>query len=394
MENANDTSCRPLAVNSIYASLGTTVFEVMSRLAAEKGAVNLGQGFPEDDGPRDILEAAARATLEGSNQYPPMRGLPELRQAVAAHYAAHHNIKLDWQREVTITSGATEAIAAALLAFIEPGDEVVLFEPLYDAYLPMVRRAGGVPRIVRLQPPYWRLERDAVAAAFSGKTRVVVINTPLNPSASVMSRAELAMLAELCREHDATVVSDEVWEHVLFDGACFDSMLHVLRDRTLKIGSAGKMFSLTGWKVGFACGAPALTEAFAKAHQFLTFTTPPNLQRAVAYALGKPRSYFEEMRVSLQRARDRLVGALTGEGFSMLPARGAYFVSVDLAASGIDMDGERFARHAAEHGVAVIPFSAFYAESGAPSLVRLCFAKRDETLDRGAEALARAKRAA
>jgi N-succinyldiaminopimelate aminotransferase len=381
-------------MNSVYASLGTTVFEIMSRLAAERGAVNLGQGFPEEDGPRDILEAAARAILEGPNQYPPMRGLPELRQVVAAHYREHQRVELDWQREVAITSGATEAIAAALLAFIEPGDEVVLFEPLYDAYVPMVRRAGGVPRIVRLQPPCWRLEREAVEAAFSDRTRVVVVNTPLNPSASVMSRAELEMLAALCVKHNAIVVSDEVWEHVLFDGAEHVSMLDVLRDRTLKIGSAGKMFSLTGWKVGFACGAPALMDQFAKAHQFLTFTTPPNLQRAVTYALGKERAYFETMRAGFQRARDRLVSALAAEGFVTLPARGAYFVSVDLAASGIGMSDEAFAKHAVEHGVATIPISAFYASPGAPALVRLCFAKRDETLDRGAEALARAKRAA
>lgn len=381
-------------MNCVYASLGATVFETMSRLAAEKGAVNLGQGFPEDDGPRDILEAAARATLDGPNQYPPMRGLPELRQAVAAHYREHQRIELDWQREITITSGATEAIAAALLAFIEPGDDVVLFEPMYDAYLPMVRRAGGIPRIVRLNPPHWRLERDALAAAFSERTRVVVINTPHNPCASVISGEELALLAEFCRAHDAIVVSDEVWEHVTFDGVQHASMLQALRERTLKIGSAGKMFSLTGWKVGFACGAPALTEQFVKAHQFLTFTTPPNLQRAVAYALGKERAYFEDMRAGFQRARDRLVGALAGEGFVLLPARGAYFVSIDLAASGVGMDDVAFARHAIEHGVATIPLSGFYATPEPPNLVRLCFAKRDDTLDRGAEALIRAKRSA
>ena len=381
------------AMNSLYASLGTTVFETMSRLAAERGAVNLGQGFPEDDGPRDILEAAARATLEGPNQYPSMRGLPELRQAVAAHYNAHHALDLDWASEVTITSGATEAIAAALLAFIEPGDEVVLFEPLYDAYLPMVKRAGGVPRIVRLEPPHWRFERETVAAAFSDKSRVVIINTPLNPSASVMSRAELELVADLCRKHDAVCVSDEVWEHLLFDDAEHVSMLNILRDRTLKIGSAGKMFSLTGWKVGFACGAPELTELFAKAHQFLTFVTPPNLQRGVTYGLSKPATYFTGMRAAFQRSRDRLKSALEGEGFVTLPSRGAYFLSIDLAASGIDMSDDAFARAVIDHGVATIPFSAFYANPGAPALVRLCFAKRDETLDRGAEALIRAKRA-
>ncbi|HRK63333.1 MAG TPA: aminotransferase [Terricaulis sp.] len=380
-------------MNPIFAALGTTIFEATSRLAAERGAINLGQGFPETDGPIDVREAAARALVERSNQYPPMRGLPELRQAVAAHYNAHHGLDLDWAREVTITSGATEAIAAALLAFINPGDEVVLFEPLYDSYLPMVRRAGGVPRIVRLHPPHWRFDRAALEAAFTERTRVVVLNTPLNPTASVFAHEDLALLAEFCVKHDCVAVSDEVWEHVLFDGRSFDSMLHVLRERTLKIGSAGKMFSLTGWKVGFACAAPALTEVFAKAHQFLTFTTPPDLQHGVAYGLGKERAYFEEMRAGFQRSRDRLVGALEGEGFVTLPAAGAYFVTVDLRASGIGMSDEDFARHCIEHGVAVIPFSAFYADPGAPALVRLCFAKSDATLDRGAEALARAKRA-
>jgi aspartate/methionine/tyrosine aminotransferase len=258
----------------------------------------------------------------------------------------------------------------------------------------MVRRAGGVPRIVRLHPPHWRIDRAALEAAFSDRTRGVMLNTPLNPSASVFAREDLALIAELCVKHDCVAISDEVWEHVLFDGRAFDSMLHVLRDRTLKIGSAGKMFSLTGWKVGFACGAPDLTELFAKAHQFLTFTTPPNLQHAVAFGLAKERAYFEAMRAGYQRGRDRLVAAIEGEGFVTLPAAGAYFVSVDLKASGIAMSDEAFARHCVEHGVVVIPFSAFYANPGAPALVRLCFAKNDDTLDRGAEALARAKKSA
>ena len=380
-------------MNRVFANLPTTIFEVMSRLAAEKGAINLGQGFPEDDGPADVRELAARAMIEGPNQYPPMRGLAVLREAVAEHYRAHQNIDLDWRREVTITSGATEALAAALLAFIETGDEVILFEPLYDAYLPMVQCAGGVPRIVRLEPPHWRFDAEKLAAAFTPKTRVVMINTPHNPAASVLPPEDLALLADLCRKHDAIVISDEVWEHVLFDGRAHASMLHHLRERTLKIGSAGKMFSLTGWKVGFACGAPDLTEAFARAHQFLTFTTPPGLQAAVAYGLGKERAYFETMRAEFQRGRDRFDQALRQEGFATLPAQGAYFLSIDLAASGIALSSEDFARHAIVHGVATIPYSAFYASPGAPDLVRLCFAKRDETLDRGAEALANAKRA-
>lgn len=381
-------------MNSVFAALGTTVFEVMSRLAAETGAINLGQGFPEEDGPLDIREAAARALVEESNQYPPMRGVPRLRQAVAEHYRAHHSIDLDWAREVTITSGATEALAAALLAFIEPGDEVVLFEPMYDSYLPMVRRAGGVAKLVRLEPPDWRLDEPRLAAAFTSKTRAVLLNTPLNPTGSAFSSEELALIAKYCVAHDAVAISDEVWEHVLFDGRAYASMLHALRDRTLKIGSAGKMFQLTGWKVGFACGAPALTEAFAKAHQYLTFTTPPALQHAVAYGLGKERAYFEAMRADFQGSRDRMAGALAQEGFVSLPAQGAYFLSVDLKRSGIDATDEAFALHCVKQaGVAVIPFSAFYADDGAPAIVRLCFAKRDETIDRGVEALARARRA-
>lgn len=381
-------------MNSVYASLQPTIFTVMSALAQELGAVNLGQGFPEEDGPRDIREAAARACLEGPNQYPPMQGLPALREAVAAHYHAHHGVPLDWKSEVTITSGATEAIAAAILASVEPGDEVVLIEPMYDSYWPMVRRAGATPRFVRLEPPHWRVTEAQLEAAFNEKTRAIVLNTPLNPAASVMSADELALIARYCRRFNAVAISDEVWEHVLFDGHAHASMLHHLRDRTIKIGSAGKMFSMTGWKVGFACAAPDLTTLFAKAHQFLTFTTPPNLQTAVAYGLGKPRAYFDDMRAGFQRSRDRLSRALQQEGFATLPAAGAYFLSIDLPGSGIALSDEAFALRAVkEFGVAAIPYAPFYAEPGSPALVRLCFAKSDETLDRGVERLAKARRA-
>jgi aspartate/methionine/tyrosine aminotransferase len=380
-------------MNSIYAALKPTIFETMSGLAAETGAINLGQAFPEWDGPADVRERAARAVIEGPNQYPPMRGLPELRQAVAAHYGAHQHMALDWKTEVTITSGATEALAAAILCAINPGDEVVLFEPMYDSYLPMVRRGGGVARFVRLEPPHWRIDEARLATAVSEKTRAIVICTPGNPSSNVFSAEDLALVARYAEKAGAIVISDEVWEHVLFDGRTHASMLHALRERTIKIGSAGKMFSMTGWKVGFACAAPPLTELFAKAHQFLTFTTPPNLQRAVAYGLGKPAGCFAEVRAGFERGRERLAQGLKDAGYAVLPAAGAYFLSVDLRASGIAASDEEFALRAVkEAGVATIPYSAFYAEPNSPPLIRLCFAKSDSTLDRGIDCLLAARR--
>jgi aspartate/methionine/tyrosine aminotransferase len=382
-------------MNPLYASLPDTIFDVMSGLARETNAVNLGQGFPEWDGPEDIRQRAAEAVVAGPNQYPPMRGLPGLRESVAEHYGRLQGVSLDWKTEVTVTSGATEALAAALLCVLSPGDEVVLFEPMYDSYLPMLRRAGASARFVRLKPPQWRIDPQELAAAFNARTRAVVLNTPLNPSASVMGADDLALIAEECVKHDCIAISDEVWEHCVFDGGAHRSMLLApgMRERTIKIGSAGKMFSMTGWKVGFACAAPKLTEALAKAHQFLTFTTPPNLQQAVAFGLAKPAAHFDEMREQLVRARNRLASALKQEGLAVLPSAGTYFIGVNLRASGIDMDDAAFAvRAVKECGVATIPFSAFYASPPETSLVRLCFAKSDETLDRGVQRLAKARR--
>ena len=382
-------------MNRVFASLGDTIFDVMSGLARETGAINLGQGFPEWDGPQEIREAAARAVLAGPNQYPPMRGTPDLRQAVADHYTRMQGVRLDWQTEVTVTSGATEALAAALLAVLNPGEEVVLFEPMYDSYLPMLQRAGATARFVRLSPPDWRIDAVALAAAFTPKTRAVVLNTPLNPSASLIPAEDLALIARQCVEHDCIAISDEVWEHCVFDGARHISMLSApgMRDRTIKIGSAGKMFSMTGWKVGFACAAPALTTAFVRAHQFLTFTTPPNLQSAVAYGLTRPDKLFHDMRAKLSLHRDRLAAALRSEGFHVLPAAGTYFLAVDLAKSGIFRTDKDFAiRAVKEAGVATIPFSAFYSTPPDFNLVRLCFAKSDATLDQGAERMGKARR--
>lgn len=381
-------------MNPLFSALPTTIFDIMSGLARETGAVNLGQGFPEDDGPLDVREAAAAAILAGPNQYPPMRGLPALREAVAEHYGRLGGVSLDWRTEITITSGATEAIAAALLAVVSPGDEVVVFEPMYDAYAPLIRRSGGTPKAVRLVPPMWTATDDQIAAAFTPRTRAVVLNTPLNPTASIFDDAMLARIAHLCVAHDVIAISDEVWEHVVLDGAQHQSMLSApgMRDRTIKIGSAGKIFGMTGWKVGFVCAAPALTEAVARAHQFLTFTTPPHLQSAVAFGLGKDAAHFDAMREGYGRSKARLELGLAAEGFVTLPCAGTYFLNIDLVGSGIALADAEFALRAVkEAGVAVIPLSAFYEHAGEGRFVRLCFAKRDETLDRGIAALAKAR---
>jgi aspartate/methionine/tyrosine aminotransferase len=380
-------------VHPVYADLPTTIFEVMSGLARETGAINLGQGFPEEPGPEALRRRAALESVDGYNQYPPMRGLADLRQAVADHYAKWQGLDLTAE-EITITSGATEALAAAFLSLISPGDEVVLFQPLYDSYLPMVRRAGGAPRLARLDPPHFRITRQMLDALFSSRTRIVVLNNPANPAAVVFSDEDLALLAEYCVRYDAIAVCDEVWEQIVFDGRRFRSMMSFpgMRERTVKIGSAGKMFAMTGWKVGFLCAAPALTKALAGAHQFLTFTTAPNLQAAYAWGLANCDDWFETMPADLQRSRDRMVGGLEAAGFKVLPASGSYFLLVDLAASGIAEDDRSFCLRAVkDHGVAAIPVSAFYEQDAPTNLIRLCFAKRDETLDAGVARLAAAR---
>jgi N-succinyldiaminopimelate aminotransferase len=383
--------------NPIFSSLPMTIFEEMSGLARTLGAVNLGQGFPDDPGPEAIRAKAADAVLNGYNQYPPMAGLPELRAAVAAHYARHQGLDLDWQGEVTITSGATEALAAAFLGLIEPGDEVIVFQPLYDSYLPVIRLAGGVPKLISLQPPHWRFDRAMLEAAFSDATRFVVLNNPNNPAGTVLPDEDLALLAELCVKHDVIAICDEVWEQVVFGNAKHRPLIALpgMRERCVKIGSAGKMFGLTGWKVGFLCAAPELTHSLSRAHQFLTFTTAPNLQVAVAWGLENAEDWFSTMPRSLERSRDRLGEGLKREGFAVLPTQGAYFLNLDLRASGIDEPDRDFCLRAVrEAGVAAIPVSALYEADPVTHVVRLCFSKRDETLDAGIERLARARQGA
>jgi aspartate/methionine/tyrosine aminotransferase len=382
-------------LNPVLAAQPRTIFDVMSGLAREHQAVNLGQGFPDVDGSPEVRAFAAKSLMEDSNQYPPSPGLLELREAVAGHYRRFQGLDLTGADEVVITSGATEALMAAAMALLQPGDEVVIFQPLYDAYLPMIRLAGAVPRYVRLQPPHWRVDAAALEAAFTPRTRMLIFNNPLNPSAVVYGEEDLRLIAEACVRHDVIALTDEVWEHLVFDGRKHIPLMALpgMRERTVKVGSAGKIFSLTGWKVGWACAAPPLAAAIAKAHAFLTFTTSPNLQRAVAFGLAKDDSYFAPMRDGFARSRDRLAAGLTAEGFSILPSEGTYFLLVDLKASGIDMDDVSFAERAVrEAGVAVIPVSAFYAEGKVDGVVRLCFSKKDETLDAGVERLAKARR--
>ncbi|MFG1227110.1 aminotransferase [Xanthobacter autotrophicus DSM 597] len=381
----------PRPLNPLYAGLPTTIFEVMSGLARTHAAVNLGQGFPDDPGPLDVREAAARAVVDGWNQYPPMMGLPELRQAAAAHYRHWQGLELDPDAEIMVTSGATEALAGALLALIEPGDEVVLFQPLYDAYLPLVQRAGGIPRLVRLEPPSWGMTSEKLDQVFSERTKLVLFNNPQNPTGVVYDRAQMQLLADYCVRFNAYAVCDEVWEHVVFDGLTFEPLMALpgMRERTVKISSAGKIFGMTGWKVGLVFAAPHLMKVLSKAHQFLTFTTPPNLQAAVAYGLGKPDDYFTTMRAGLQRSRDRLATGLKELGFDVLSSRGTYFLSIDLSPQSVSIDDEAFCLDLVKtRKVAAIPVSAFYAQDAVKSVVRFCFAKHDATIDRALEQLA------
>jgi N-succinyldiaminopimelate aminotransferase len=380
-------------MNPLYEQMKTSVFERMSALALEHGAVNLGQGFPDFGWPDEILDAAARALKENSNQYPPSRGLMPLRHAVADHYNRHFGQQLG-PSQVCVTSGATEALGAAILAAVQPGDEVIIFTPAYDSYAPMIRRAGGTPVEVALRPPQWHIAADALARAVTPNTRAILFNNPHNPSGRLFEANDLEALASVARDHDLIVISDEVWEHVVLDGRSFAPLatLPGMAERTIKIGSAGKIFSLTGWKVGWMVASPDLADVVARAHQFLTFSTAPNLQAAVAYGLNEGGPWIRPMRDRFQRSRDRMTDGLRQAGYSVLDAASTYFLCVDLKASGIALEDEAFAIAAVERaGIAVVPLSAF-AETDPPKhLVRLCFGKKDETIDAGVEAMAKAK---
>jgi len=334
--------------NTLLANTGTTIFTVMSALATEHGAINLGQGFPDTEGPADVVRAAADALLDNRNQYPPLTGVLELRQAVA-----------------------------------------VANKRFYDTYLPVVRLLGAIPKLVRLQPPNWDLPRDELAAAFGPKTKAILFNSPMNPTGKVFTIAELAFIADLVQRHDCYAICDEVYEHLTFDGWKHIPLMTLpgMRERCLRISSAGKTFSLTGWKIGYVSGDASLIPLVAKAHQNLTFTTPPNLQRAVAVGLAKGDEYFASLSSDLQARRDRLANGLAELGFGVLPTHGSYFVSADFSHLGLGMDDVAFCRHITEHAkVAAIPVSAFYEGDAPRHYARFAFCKKFEVLD---EALAR-----
>lgn len=339
-----------------------TIFTTMSALATQLGAINLGQGFPDAEHSPELVAAAQRALVEKPNQYPPMRGLPELRGAVCDYYARRQGLSLD-PAQVVVTSGATEALAASILAVIRPGDEAVVLQPCYDAYVPLIERAGGTAVAVNLAPPGWTIPFEALAAAITPRTRLIIANTPNNPTGTLLTRADFEKLGALCQKHDLILLCDEVWEGMIFTGEPHASPLHVpaLHNRAIKVGSAGKLFSLTGWKVGWAVAAPALADAIAGQHQFLTFTTATPLQWAVAEGLALPDAWHDAHREVYAPRRAQLIAGLEAAGYAVLPSAGTWFVTVDLAASGLPADDAAVAeRLIREAGVASIPVSAFY----------------------------------
>jgi N-succinyldiaminopimelate aminotransferase len=374
---------------------GTTIFTEMSALAARTGSVNLGQGFPDTDGPPEMLAAAAEALRSGANQYPPLPGIPALRAAIVAHELRFWGLSRDPDTEVVVTAGATEAIAASILGLCEPGDEVVCFEPYYDSYAASIALAGAVRRPVTLRPgPDGRYGFDdgELRTAFGPRTRLVLLNTPHNPTGKVFTADELALIAGLCREYDVYAVTDEVYEHLVFTDASTPHIplagLPGMRERTLRISSAGKSFSCTGWKVGWATGPAPLVSAVLRVKQFLTFVNAGPLQPAVAVALGLPDSYFDGFRAGLQARRDRLVAGLSDAGFGVLPSEGTYFVTADITPLG-GTDGVDFCRALpARCGVVAVPTQVFYdhRERGR-HLIRFAFCKREDVIDEAAKRL-------
>jgi len=379
-----------MPANPVFAQLPTSIFTVMSALAVKHQAINLGQGFPDLDGPQSVRAVAAKALMDGPNQYPLMRGVIELRQALCAHAAKFHGLSYDAGREVLVTSGATEALAASIFGLVARGDEIVLIEPHYDAYRPIAEAAGAMVKTITLSPPGWRLTKEALAAVLTPKTRAILMNTPLNPVGRVFDAEEMQALADAVAGSNAVVICDEVYEHLTFDGRKHIALASLpgMRDRVVRIGSAGKIFSLTGWKVGWVMGPQALIDVIANVHQFLTFTTPGAQQIGIAHGLTQEMDFPLALTQRLQGNRDALAKGLQGIGFDVLPSEGTYFLTARIDGITNEKDLAFCERMVREAGVAAIPLSSFFA-AGTPDIyVRFAFCKQRSLLD---EALKRLK---
>jgi aspartate/methionine/tyrosine aminotransferase len=377
------------------SNFGTTIFFEMTTLANQHQAVNLGQGFPDFAGPDFLKQAAIEAIQSDVNQYAPGSGRLRLREAIARKMARHYGLPVNPATEITVTSGATEAIFATIMGLVNPGDEVILFEPYYDSYLPSVQMAGGIPRFYTLRPPDWTIDREQLASLFSSKTKLILINTPHNPTGKVYSEQELQTIADLCQTHDVIAVTDEVYEHIIFDGLKHHSLATFpgMADRTVTISSAGKTFSMTGWKVGWAIAAAELSQALFRVHQFVTYSGAAPLQEAVATALQSPPAYYAELAAMYQANRDFLAGALGEAGLKPLTSQGTYFIMVDI--SNLDFpDDVAFCRYlTTDIGVAAIPPSAFYFNpADGAKLARFAFCKTRPTLEEAARRLKKLKR--
>ncbi len=381
----------PRAFNPVFARQGTTIFTVMSALATEHKAVNLGQGFPDLDGPESIRAAAAKVLMDGPNQYPPMPGLPELRRELSAHAKKFYGLDYDWGDEVLVTSGGTEALTAAILGLAGPGDEVVLIEPAYDSYRPIAEAAGAIVKTITLAPPHFRLTDAMLTAAITPRTRVLMINSPLNPIGRVFDIEEMNAIARALRESNAYAICDEVYEHLTYDGRPHIPLatLPGMRERVVRVGSAGKIFSLTGWKVGWLTGPRDMISVIAKAHQFLTFTTPPSLQLGVAHGLTHEMASVMALTARLQGNRNILAAGLSEIGFEILPSEGTYFLTAGIAGLTNEKDRAFCERLVREAGVALIPISEFFSGPGRPdTYVRFAFCKQRPVIE---DALARLK---
>src|SRR6476469_708721 len=376
-------------------SFGTSVFAEMSRLAVEHQAVNLGQGFPDFAGPDFVKEAAKRAIDADLNQYAVSHGHPRLRKAIAAEFGPRFDLDIDPDAHVTVASGATEVIFDAIQAFIGPGDELVAFEPFYDSYPTSTKMAGGIFRPIRLHPPDWSFDRDELRAAITERTRVLLLNTPHNPTGKVFTRDEIEFIAELAQEHDLVVLSDEVYDRILYHGACHIPIttLPGMWERTLTINSTGKTFSMTGWKIGYAIGPAPLNAAIRSVHQFVTFASATPFQEAMAEAIEQAgeRAFYPQLAAEYDERRRALGDALTEAGIPALPINGSYFLMADISDLGFQSDVEFCRWLVSNHGVAAVPPSAFYQDAKtAPLLARFCFAKRLDTI---AEARTRLQKA-